>query len=431
MALAVVSLVLALRAAQSPLVGPLFPGLPTKHRTVSPAASTSVSTPTDADWMHYALRLAERGRLSTAPNPWVGCVFVAADKRTVLAEGFHARKGGAHAEAAALADAREKGVTPEQFATATAYVTLEPCHRGPGKTTPPCDEALVACGVRHIHIALVDPDPVFGRQAGLEHLRENGVQVTVGTAAESVARSLRPYLHQRVVRRPYVVLKVASAADGAIACADGTSQWITGAEARSHSQLLRASSQAIVVGVGTAIADEPRLNLRLGKDSLPPDCLPPIGNPLRVVLDSKGRLEKGPLLDTALAPTLVCTTELAPAERREAWERRGVQVAVLPAAPGGAGVDLGAVLDELGERGIIQVMVEGGGQVLGSFLEERLAQRLRLYVGATALGSTSVRWISAPLAPTIDEAPRWKLVSTEALGDDVCIEYDIRESGTE
>ena len=169
--------------------------------------------------MLYALELAERGRLSTAPNPWVGCVIVAADGATVLAEGYHQRKGGPHAEAAALADAKARGVSRAAMEGATAYVTLEPCTMGPGKSTPACDAALVASGLRNVHLALLDPDPTFG--GGADFLRANGIAVTVGAGAAAVLASLRPYLYQRRTGKPWVVLKVASSADGAIACADG------------------------------------------------------------------------------------------------------------------------------------------------------------------------------------------------------------------
>ena len=169
--------------------------------------------------MLYALELSERGRLSTAPNPWVGCVIVAADGATVLAEGYHQRKGGPHAEAAALADAKARGVSRAAMEGATAYVTLEPCTMGPGKSTPACDAALVASGLRNVHLALLDPDPTFG--GGADFLRANGIAVTVGAGAAAVLASLRPYLYQRRTGKPWVVLKVASSADGAIACADG------------------------------------------------------------------------------------------------------------------------------------------------------------------------------------------------------------------
>lgn len=398
---------------------------------------------THEGWMLHALRLAERGRLSTAPNPWVGCVIVSEDGETVLAEGFHREKGGPHAEAAALAHASKQAVPREAMESATCYVTLEPCHRGPGKTTPPCDEALVAAGLRTVHVAMVDPDPTFGG-AGVEYLRQNGITVVVGTAGEAVAHSLRPYLHQRRTKAPYVVLKVASAVDGTIACEDGTSQWITGPEARAHSQLLRARSQAILVGSGTALADNPRLTVRLDEAAtalLPEGTLPPKPRGLlRVVLDARGRLEAGALLDTTDAPTLIFTTAAsAGSAARSAWERAdGVEVIEVPSAwpaaaeeggsndssGGGNGVELAAVLSVLGARGIIQLMVEGGGGVLGSFLASRgLAQQMRLYVGATCLGSTASRWMQSPLARTIGEAPRWRLLGVEQLGEDACLDY--------
>jgi len=374
-------------------------------------------------WMQVALCLAERGRLSTAPNPWVGCVIIASDGQTLLAQGFHERKGGPHAEAAALADAKAREVPREQLASATAYVTLEPCHRGPGKSTPPCDEALIESGLRDIHIALADPDPQFGN-AGVAYLRSKGARVVVGTGAAAVAKSLRPYLQQRQHRLPWVVLKTASSADGAIACADGTSQWITGPTARAHAQMLRASSQAIIVGSGTAIVDQPRLTLRLEQKDLPTDWLMPSRPPLRVVLDTRGQLSEGPLLDTAEAPTLVCTTDAAPGSSLAVWREAGVEVAVLPAGADGCGVDLDSVLAELYARGVIQVMVEGGGKLLGAFLQHRCAKQLRVYIGACLLGSSSQRWVQAPLTETIAEAQRLRMIGVEQLGNDVCIDYE-------
>ena len=399
--------------------------------------------------MLYALELAERGRLSTAPNPWVGCVIVAADGATVLAEGYHQRKGGPHAEAAALADAKARGVSRAAMEGATAYVTLEPCTMGPGKSTPACDAALVASGLRNVHLALLDPDPTFG--GGADFLRANGIAVTVGAGAAAVLASLRPYLYQRRTGKPWVVLKVASSADGAIACADGgtrlahsahasssphtapssrytgTSQWITGESARAHSQVLRASSQAIMVGSGTAVADKPKLTVRLADGALPDGWLPPSNPLLRVVLDASGRVTDGPLLDTSAAPTLVFTTAAAAGEARDAWRAAGVEAVEVPAAGPSGGVDLEAVLIELGSRGVIQLMVEGGGQLHGAFLAERRAQQFRLYVGACALGSSAQRWMQAPLAATIEEAQRWRLSGVEVLGDDVCVDYDVDE----
>jgi len=160
---------------------------PTSPRASCRAAPLRLSAKSHEEWMLYALRLSERGRFSTAPNPWVGCVIVGADGE-VLAEGFHEKKGGPHAEAAALAELREKSVPSEVVAAATAYVTLEPCTMGPGKTTPACDASLLAAGIRSLQIALLDPDPTFG--GGAAFLRSQGVEVTVGAAAEAVRASL-------------------------------------------------------------------------------------------------------------------------------------------------------------------------------------------------------------------------------------------------
>ena len=401
-----------------------------RHHPVHLSASVT-GAGAHARWMLHALNLAEQGRFSTPPNPWVGCVIVDADGESVLAQGWHRQKGGPHAEAAALADAAARGVPRAKMERATCYVTLEPCHRGPGKTTAPCDEALVAAGIRTLHCALLDPDPSFG--GGVAFLRANGVAVTVGTAADEVRASLRPYLHQRATARPWLVLKAACSADGAIACADGTSQWITGPAARAHAQLLRAASQAIIVGSGTAVADAPRLTVRLDDGALPDGALPPVRPALRVVLDARGRLRSGPLLDVSLAPTLVCTTDAAPADVRNVWADAGVEVAVVAAGENGEGVDVGGVLDELGKRGVVQAMVEGGGALLGSILAGRHAQGMRLYVGAKALGSTARRWIGAPLARTIEEAHTWQLDSVGRVGDsdDVCIEYDLLNADEE
>lgn len=409
------------------LVSRLAPRLASRSAVLAALLCASAPRDRHEEWMLHALHLAERGRLSTAPNPWVGCVFVAADGETVVAEGYHVQKGAPHAEAAALLDAQRRGVS-DQLAECTCYVTLEPCHRGPGKTTPPCDEAIVTCGVRSVHVALLDPDPTFGN-AGVSYLKSCGIEVVVGTGAAAVAASLRPYLHQRRMLSPWIVLKVAASADGAIACADGSSQWITGERARAHSQLLRASSQAIIVGSGTAVKDEPRLTVRLGAGSLPTNWLPPARAPLRVVLDASGRLVRGPLLDTTDAPTLICTTAAAPQSRIDAWKSAGAEVAVMPRASGASGgVDLDAVLVELGRRGVIQAMVEGGGALLGSFLASKRAQELQLYLGACVLGSTSTRWINAPLASSIDQATRFKVLGQpEVLGEDICIRYSLQD----
>src|SRR5690242_13153488 len=207
--------------------------------------------PSDEAAMAEAVALGERGRLTAAPNPWVGCVVVADGE--IVGRGFHRRAGEPHAEVHAL---REAG---DRARGATAFVTLEPCaHQG---RTPPCAPAMVEAGVRRVVVAVFDPDErVAGR--GVEILRAAGVTVDVGAGAEAAAHSLAPYLHHRRTGRPLCLLKTAASIDGRTAAADGTSQWITGPEARADAHRLRAQSGAVVVGAGTAVADRPTLTWR-------------------------------------------------------------------------------------------------------------------------------------------------------------------------
>ena len=324
-------------------------------------------TVNDLKFMLRAISVAERARQWAPPNPWVGCVLV--KDRKVIAEGWTQEFGGKHAEVVALekAGAAAKG--------ATAYVTLEPCaHHG---RTGPCCEALQKSGVKRVVIALEDPDPQVSG-AGIQRLRNADIEVTVGIGAASAEDQLRPYLHQRRTGMAYPLLKTASSIDGRVAAADGRSQWISGTAAREDAHRLRAASQAILVGAGTALVDQPRLNVRL------PDVTPSKA-PLRVLLDGSGRVPTtGPLFDPGIAPTLVLSSDACAPEARQAWEAAGAEVAVVERK--GDGLDLRQVLQELGRRGVLQVMVEGGAAVHGSFLREDLAEELVVYIGPKLLG---------------------------------------------
>ncbi|MGH8992828.1 MAG: bifunctional diaminohydroxyphosphoribosylaminopyrimidine deaminase/5-amino-6-(5-phosphoribosylamino)uracil reductase RibD, partial [Acidimicrobiia bacterium] len=300
--------------------------------------------------MAMALDLGEQGRRSAPPNPWVGCV-VERDGQ-VVGTGFHRAPGEPHAEPVALAEAGERA------RGATAWVTLEPCnHHG---RTPPCTDGLIAAGVARVVVAVTDPDPgVTG--GGIERLRAAGIAVEVGPGAAAVAASLRPYLHHRTTGRPYCVLKAAASLDGRTAAADGSSQWITGPGAREDTHRLRADSQAVVIGSGTALADRPMLNVRLAEGVS--------RQPTRVLLDSTGRVPAaGPLFDPALAPTLVLTTAAAAREAVKGWLEAGADVEVVAATGDGSGVDLAAALAVLGDRGVLQAMVEGGPTLHGALV---------------------------------------------------------------
>ncbi|CAE8592724.1 unnamed protein product, partial [Polarella glacialis] len=291
------------------------------HDSSRPEAE--VSSDADLCFMRRAIEQGELGRRITAPNPWVGAVVVAADGKTVLGEGYHKGPGLPHAEVEAFRDAEAKGTT--DFTGTTLYSTLEPCHRGPGKRTGPCDELVVSKKVRRCVIGHIDPDPKFGG-AGVGLIREAGIEVAVGIAEEEVRSSFRSYLHHRRTGMPYVVVKIATSLDGRTACADKTSQWITQAAAREDAHRLRADSQAILVGSGTAVQDKPSLTVRLPAGQQSPGQT----QPLRVVLDTRGRVLEGPLMDTTLAPTLIFTSRSL--EASKSLNRRSATPGVLLAA---------------------------------------------------------------------------------------------------
>jgi diaminohydroxyphosphoribosylaminopyrimidine deaminase / 5-amino-6-(5-phosphoribosylamino)uracil reductase len=327
----------------------------------------------DVEHMRRAMAQAATVRSTTAPNPWVGCVVVPPDPGPggeASFVGATAPPGGPHAEVTALAAAGEAA------RGATLYVTLEPCaHHG---RTPPCTDAIIAAGVSRVVIGIEDPDEqVSGR--GLAALREAGIEVTVGVAAEEVAEQLAPYRKHRTTGQPWVVLKMAASLDARTAAPDGTSRWITGEAARRDVHRLRSRSDAVLVGAGTVRSDDPELTVRLedGVDRR---------QPLRVVL---GR-----------AP--------ATARVQPALELSG---------------DLDAVLTELGRRGVIQLLVEGGATVAHDFHAAGLVDRYVLYLAPVFFGGDDGRPIFAgPGAGTIGDVWKGKLVSVEQLGEDLRVE---------
>ncbi|MGQ0804016.1 MAG: bifunctional diaminohydroxyphosphoribosylaminopyrimidine deaminase/5-amino-6-(5-phosphoribosylamino)uracil reductase RibD [Actinomycetota bacterium] len=362
--------------------------------------------------MARALEVGERGRRTAPPNPWVGCVLV--QDGAVVGEGSTERPGARHAEVVALATAgdRAKG--------ATAFVTLEPCsHHG---RTPPCADALVAAEVTRVVVALEDPDPQV-RGAGIARLRERSVTVDVGVGATAAARSLAPYLHHRRTGRAYALLKTAMSLDGRVAAADGSSRWITGPEARADAHELRADSQAVVVGAGTALADRPALTARDVERTVE-------HQPLRVLLDARGRVPAdGPLFDQSRAPTLVLTTESAAAAAVDAWRAAGAKVETIPAAGGGTGVDLSTALELLGRHGVLQAMVEGGPTVHGALVGAGLVDRVVAYIAPTTLGRDARPAFDGPGPASLADAARWQLVSVAGLGAVVRLEYEAIEGG--
>ncbi len=325
----------------------------------------------DETWMGRAFELAERAVGRVSPNPAVGCVVVAGGQ--VVGEGWTQPPGGAHAEAMALRIAGAAALG------STAYVTLEPCdHTG---RTPPCSRALIDAGVTRVVVALADPNPLAA--GGTQRLRAAGVEVQADVAVARARRQNEVFLHGLATGRPFVITKTASSLDGFIADRDGTSRWITGPQARARGHQVRAVVDAILVGSGTALADDPSLTVRL------PDHDGP--QPLRVVLDRRGRLADADLalLRDGVAPTLVLD---------------------LP--------DPAAVLDHLWERGVRSVLVEGGAGVVGAFIGAGLVDRYEIHLGAVLLG----RGLPAiDAAFTLGSAPRLEIAAAELCGADVVV----------
>lgn len=361
----------------------------------------------DHHHMLHALRLAQRGLGQTAPNPSVGCVIVSPDGR-ILGRGQTQKGGRPHAERVALDQAGEAA------SGATAYVTLEPCsHTG---QTPPCAEALIAAGIAKVVAAAGDPDPrVNGR--GLAMLRAAGVEVVEGVCSKEAAALNQGFFLKIRENRPLITLKIAQSLDGRIATATGESQWITGPEARRFGHLLRANHDAILVGSGTALADDPMLDCRLpGLEDR---------SPIRVVLDSQLRLpEASKLAQTARQiPTLVFT--VAP-EGGAPLQALGVEVLrVTRDAAGRPNRD--EVLAVLAGRGITRLLVEGGASVHASFLDRGFADRLEVFSAPIVLGGSGRPAIDSLSVLSLCAAPQFRITAKRSFGPDLLVSYARRE----
>ena len=328
----------------------------------------------DEQWMRRALELAERGRGYVEPNPLVGAVVVREDR--AVGAGWHQRYGEAHAEVHALAAAGAAA------AGATLYVTLEPCcHHG---RTPPCTEAILRAGIARVVAAMADPFPQVGGK-GLELLKRAGLQVQCGMAEKEARRLNAPYLKRLATGWPYVHAKWAMTLYGKSATRTGASQWISNAMSRHVAHALRGRMDAVVVGIGTVLADNPRLTAR------PPG--PRIA--CRVILDSSARLpEESHLARTArqIRVLVVAGTD-CPKQRRQVLERLGCEV--LPLEGPGNHASVASLLAELGRRGMTNVMVEGGAAVLGSFWDARAVDEVHIFLAPRLMGGKDAR---SPLA---------------------------------
>jgi diaminohydroxyphosphoribosylaminopyrimidine deaminase / 5-amino-6-(5-phosphoribosylamino)uracil reductase len=357
--------------------------------------------------MRRALALAARGWGRVSPNPMVGCILVR-DGR-VVGEGWHEGPGTEHAEAMAIR------VAGDRATGSTAFVTLEPCiHHG---RTPPCVPALLEARVEAVIAAVRDPNPIVDG-GGFRALREAGLVVEEGLLADAARRQNVAFLTHARTGRPFVVLKMASSLDGKAAARDGTSRWITGPPARADVQRLRAWSDAVVVGAGTAIADDPSLSVR---DPAFASARPP----LRVVVDTSGRVPGDGRAFDAAAPTLVATTELAPAGRRQEWLDAGADVIVLDRDASG-GVSLRALIQTLGKRDVQGVLMEGGPTLAWSAVRDGVVDRLVLYLASSIVGGDAAPgWLGGAGFAPIARAASVDVVSVERIGSDLKVVADV------
>jgi diaminohydroxyphosphoribosylaminopyrimidine deaminase/5-amino-6-(5-phosphoribosylamino)uracil reductase len=355
---------------------------------------------TDLQHMNAALVLARRGLGRTWPNPAVGCVIVK-DGR-VVGRGWTQPGGRPHAETEALARAGTLA------AGATLYTTLEPCsHHG---KTPPCADAVVNAGIARVLAALEDPDPrVKGK--GFARLRAAGIAVETGLGSKAAVEINAGFLMRLVQGRPLVTLKLATTLDGRIATAPGESRWITGEAARRRAHLLRASHDAVMIGAGTALADDPELTCRL------PGMVD--RHPVRIVVDAGLRLPlTGKLVaGAALTPTWIVTRDGGDAARHDGFRAAGVELIELPAAP--QGLDLSAALQALGKRGLTRVLVEGGGKLAAGLLRQNLVDRLAWFHAPGVIGGDGIAAVAAMGQERLAEIPRFERLTLEAVGEDV------------
>ena len=360
----------------------------------------------DEKFMDEALKLGAKGAGWTAPNPMVGAVIVSAGGGSasggkngkIVGRGYHRITGGPHAEIEALADAGRSA------RGATLYVNLEPCaHFG---RTPPCAEAIIKAGIKRVACSAVDPNSlVHGR--GIAKLKSAGVSVSVGARGKE-ARALNEaffVFHEK--KRPFIALKFASSLDGKIAARSGDSRWITNEEARKYARNLRRNYQAILVGINTVLHDDPHLGLRIKG----------VPDPLRIILDSALRIPLGSkiLRDNNV---LIFTTRRADSKKYKKLTDDGISVVKFPTGR----ISLSSVMKELARREIISVFVEGGGEVLGSFVDAKLVDKVHAFYAPILIGSESaVSAVSGKGAGTISESLRLKNTTLKKFGDNILV----------
>ena len=355
----------------------------------------------DEKWMRRVLRLAEKGKGRTSPNPMVGAVLVRNGR--VIGEGYHAKAGTDHAEIIALRRAGEKAKG------ATLYLNLEPCtHYG---KTPPCVPAVIEAKVKRVVIGMKDPNPLV-RGGGFESLKRAGLNVEVGILEEECRRLNEAFCKYILEKEPFVILKVAATLDGKIATREGDSKWISGEASRHFVHRMRDQVDGVVVGIGTVLKDDPKLTARIKKGR----------DPYRIILDSRLRIPEGAqVIGNSSSKTIIATTELADRDKIERLEKKGVQILILNSEKGK--VDLKKCLSKLGELGIMSLLVEGGSQVNGSFLDEGLIDKILFFFSPKLIGDREALGIFGGTGKaTLKESIPLNELRVRRIGEDILIE---------
>ncbi len=356
----------------------------------------------DAGFMRAALGLARRGLGRVWPNPSVGCVVVS-PAGVVLGRGVTGASGRPHAETLALAQAGAEA------RGATAYITLEPCaHVG---RTPPCAEALIAAGIARAVVSIADPDARVNG-AGIARLRAAGVAVETGALAAEASDLAAGFLTRVRTGRPRLTLKLATTLDGRIATAAGESRWITGPAARRAVHLMRAQADAVLIGAGTARADDPALTVR--------DLGLAAANPVRIVVSGALSVARGSRLGRSAteAPLWLCHHGEAEADRIAAWREIGAETLEIPFDADGQ-LDLGAMFRLFGARGLTRVLCEGGGRLAAALIGADLVDEIVAFTAGRALGDEGTPAIGGLGIAALDSAPHYRLVETSAVGGDI------------
>lgn len=376
--------------------------------------------PTHEHYMQRAIELAEQAKGNTSPNPLVGAVIVRGD--TIIAEGWHKKAGKAHAEVDAIQNAASKGESTENT---TIYVSLEPCsHHG---KTPPCTQAILAAGIKTVVYATSDTNNQAS--GGADILSAAGIEVISGICEEEARYTNRFFFHYQENTTPYVIAKFASSLDGRTATHTGDSQWITGTEARQRGHFARQEVDAIIVGAQTAIADQPQLTVRNPAAHIHGEP----AHPLRIVLDSKGRVPVSNALFNSSLPgkTIIVTTDAMPKLHQKELAEQNIEVISLPCSSTNDPTtnnypDIKLLLEELGRRNIHSVLVEGGSTVLGNFLDNELIDEVWAFVAPVLIGGTGAApSIAGKGVSKLEQAPRLINVRVEHLDNDILIKGNI------